>query len=168
MSLPAYLYLYDENGTLINGSCMVAGREGSTEIMSSQHGIHLPTDAFTGRISGTRAHDSFVLHKPLDKLSPLLSSAVCENKEFAKAELKYYQTNDAGMESELYRVTMERVIVTSVNFSHAYIPGSKNPNLQEVVGLRYNRIEWFYLPGFIKYDDAWYREQKPAPQTDQQ
>jgi len=30
----------------------------------------------------------------------------------------------------------------------------------ESVGLRYNMIEWFYLEGMIKYDDAWSR---PAP-----
>lgn len=30
MSLPAYMYLYDENGQLIKGSCMALGREGAS------------------------------------------------------------------------------------------------------------------------------------------
>ena len=30
MSLPAYMYLYDENGQQIKGSCMALGREGAS------------------------------------------------------------------------------------------------------------------------------------------
>ncbi|HGP2806982.1 TPA: hypothetical protein ACLGPB_004148 [Salmonella enterica] len=33
MSLPAYMYIYDENGQQIKGSCMALGREGAIEIM---------------------------------------------------------------------------------------------------------------------------------------
>lgn len=37
MSLPAYLFLYDENGMQIIGDCLALGREGAIEIMNSSY-----------------------------------------------------------------------------------------------------------------------------------
>ncbi|MEM6049577.1 type VI secretion system tube protein TssD [Erwinia sp. P7711] len=167
MSLPAYLFLYDENGMLIsntnNGAGEIElseGHRGGIEIMSSQHGIYQPADGATGRLSGARQHHSYILHKQLDKNSPMLNNAVCTGKVFKQAVIKYYETTDAGVETEVYRVTMGRVVIISTDFSHAYVQGSRSPNMLEVIGLRYNSIEWFYIPGVIKYDDAWRREPK--------
>jgi type VI secretion system secreted protein Hcp len=35
MSLPTYVYIYDENGQQIKGSCLSLGREDAIEIMNS-------------------------------------------------------------------------------------------------------------------------------------
>ncbi|WP_024550122.1 Hcp family type VI secretion system effector [Siccibacter turicensis] len=155
MSLPAYLFLYDENGMLLRGGSQAAGRENAIEIMSSSYGVRQPVDPHTGRMGGTRQHDPYIIHKQVDKLSPLLAICVCEGRRLQKAEMRYYETNDAGTEREVYRVTMEEVVVMYVNASHTWIPGSGNHNMIETVGLRYARIEWHYLDGMIKYDDAW-------------
>lgn len=50
MSLPAYLFLYDENGMLLNGGGLSLGREGAIEVMSSSYGVSQPVDANTGRM----------------------------------------------------------------------------------------------------------------------
>lgn len=47
MSLPAYLFLYDENGMQIPGDCMALGREGAIEIMNSSYGVRQPVDRVT-------------------------------------------------------------------------------------------------------------------------
>ncbi|WP_370964959.1 Hcp family type VI secretion system effector [Enterobacter wuhouensis] len=159
MSLPAYLFLYDENGMLLNGGSLASGREGSVEVMSSSYGINQPVDPHTGRMGGTRQHEPFIIHKQLDKLSPLFALYVCEGRRLQKAVIRYYETTDAGIEREVYRVTMESVVIMSVNANHTYIPGSNNHNMVETVRLRYNSIEWHYLDGMIKYGDAW---SKPA------
>lgn len=164
MSLPAYLFLYDENGRLVSNvggelsRDLLSDRQQGIEIMSSQHSVYQPADGSSGRLTGVRQHNAFVLHKQVDKNSPLLNDAVCTGKVFQKAVIKYYDITADGVESEVYRVTMERVVVTSVGFSHSYIQGARAPNMLEVIGLRYNLIEWFYIPGVIKYDDAWMRE----------
>lgn len=69
--------------------------------------------------------------------------------------IHYYEANDAGIEKEIYRITLGDVVVMFVNASHTYIPGSNSPNMIESIGFRFNSIEWFYLDGLIKYDDAW-------------
>ena len=40
MSLPAYMYIYDENGQQIKGSCMALGREGAIEVMNSGYSMY--------------------------------------------------------------------------------------------------------------------------------
>ena len=52
MSLPAYMFLYDENGVLMQGACEASGRIGATEISTSQFGVSQGMDSFTGRFSG--------------------------------------------------------------------------------------------------------------------
>lgn len=79
--------------------------------------------------------------------------------------LKYYEIIEAGVEEEIYNITLESVVVSSVDFTHVYYPGSSTPNMHEVVGLRFRGIEWNYVRGNIKYDDAW---MKPAKQKDTQ
>lgn len=70
MSLPAYLFLYDENGMQVTGDCMAPGREGAIEVMNSSYGIRTGADSHTGNLTGTRQHDPVILHKQLDKVSP--------------------------------------------------------------------------------------------------
>ncbi|MFK3662132.1 Hcp family type VI secretion system effector [Scandinavium sp. NPDC088450] len=165
MSLPAYLFLYDENGMQVVGDCMALGREGAIEIMNSSYGVRQGVDSFTGSMTGTRQHDAVILHKQLDKVSPYLAIAVCESKRLQKAVIKYYEIVDAGIEVEIYNITLDSVVISSVDFTHIYYPGSSTPNMHEVVGLRFRGIEWNYVRGNIKYDDAW---MKPAKQKETQ
>lgn len=164
MSLPAYLFLYDENGMLLNGGSLALGREGAVEVMSSSNGVSQPVDTHTGRMTGTRQHAPYIIHKQVNKLSPYLAICICEGRRLQKAEIKYYEINAAGIEREIYRVTLEGVVIMSVNANHTYIPGTNSHNMIETVSLCYNSIEWYYLDGVIKYSDAW---SKPAPQQQQ-
>ena len=103
----------------------------------------------------TREHEAFTLHKQIDKTSPNFANALCQCKRLQKAVIHYYDINDAGIEYEIYRVTLDSVVVMSVSAAHSYIPGSNNANMMENIGLRYRGIEWFYIEGNIKYDDYW-------------
>ncbi|EJP4075167.1 type VI secretion system tube protein Hcp, partial [Escherichia coli] len=152
MSLPAYLFLYDENGMQIPGECMALGREGAIEIMNSSYGVRQRVDSCTGSMTGARQHDPVTIHKQLDKVSPYLAVAVCEGRRLQKAVIKYYEIVEAGIETEIYNITLDSVAIASVDFSHVYYPGSSTPNMHEVVGLGFRGIEWNYVRGNIKYD----------------
>lgn len=160
MSLPAYLFLYDENGMQIPGECMVSGREGAIEIMNSSYGVRQGVDSCSGNITGTRQHDPVIIHKQLDKVSPYLAIAVCEGRRLQKAVIKYYEVIEAGIEMEVYNIILESIVISFVDFSHVYYPGSSSPNMHEAVGIRFRRIEWNYVKGNIKYDDAWMKPEK--------
>nr|WP_159465306.1 type VI secretion system tube protein TssD [Scandinavium goeteborgense] len=155
MSLPAYMYIYDENGTQIRGICMALGREGAIEIMNSNYGVYQNTCSNTGKLMGSRQHQGFVLHKEIDKTSPYFAVAVCQSRRLQKAVIHYYDINEAGIEYEIYRVTLNSLVIMSVNASHAYMPGSHTSGMLENIVISYAGIEWFYLEGNIKYDDDW-------------
>lgn len=159
MSLPAYLFLYDENGILIQGNCMMPDREGAIEIMNSSYSIKQAVDSHTGNMTGTRQHGPVTLHKQLDKVSPYLAVAACEGRRLQKAIIKYYEIVEAGAEREIYTITLDSVVISSLDFTHVYYPGSSAPNMHEVVGLRFRGIQWNYVKGNILYGDAW---MKPA------
>lgn len=53
MSNPAYLWLTDENGSPMPGSCQAVGRVGAIEIKSLTHNVNIPVD------SNTRAPDRY-------------------------------------------------------------------------------------------------------------
>ena len=160
MSLPAYLFLYDENGMQVTGDCMAPGREGAIEVMNSSYGIRTGVDSHTGNLTGTRQHDPVVIHKQLDKVSPYLANVISESRRLQKAVIKYYEIVEAGIEVEIYRITLESVVISSLDFTHVFYPGSTAPNMHEVVGLRFRAIEWNYVRGNIKYDDAWMKKKQ--------
>lgn len=70
MANPAYLWLYDANGALLYGGSEVLSREGAIEIQSFTHGLSVPFDGTTGRLTSTRIHQTMGLVKEFDKSLP--------------------------------------------------------------------------------------------------
>lgn len=52
MSTPAHLWLEDENGSPIVGSCLMPLRLGSVELKSFSHGVTIPVDPNWGKLTG--------------------------------------------------------------------------------------------------------------------
>lgn len=155
MSLPAYMFIYDENGNPIKGSCNVSGREGAIEILNSNYHIHQVCSASTGNLMGAREHGAFTIHKQIDKTSPYFADALCQSKRLQKAVIHYYDVNEAGLEFEVYRITLDSIVIMSLDAAHTWVPGAPGHNMMESIGIRYRGIEWFYLEGHIKYEDHW-------------
>lgn len=76
MPIPAHLFLKDDGGTPIKGSSDVQNREGSIEVLSFSHGLHIPVDGNTGKQTGTRVHGAFTIGKEFDSASTYLYKAV--------------------------------------------------------------------------------------------
>ncbi len=73
MAIPAYLWLKDDGGADIKGAVDVQGREGSIEVLGFGHGLHLPTDNMTGKITGTRIHSASFLRRNSTVLAPIFT-----------------------------------------------------------------------------------------------
>lgn len=63
MAIPAYLWLKDDGGADIKGSVDVQHREGSIEVLSFMHGLSIPVDPHTGKLTGTRVHSALEFEK---------------------------------------------------------------------------------------------------------
>lgn len=156
MPIPANMWLKDDGGADIKGSVDVKDREGSIEIIGLTHGLSLPVDTASGKITGPRQHSAMLIEKEVDSSSPYLNRAVATGQTLKSAEIRFYRINDAGQEVCYYIILLENVRVTSVNTS---IPNTKVASSQmnhvESVCLNYEKITWHFVDGNIKFADAW-------------
>ncbi|MEM5387386.1 type VI secretion system tube protein TssD [Paraburkholderia phymatum] len=157
MAIPLHLWLKNENGAEIRGSSHVVGREGSIEVLSLTHGMHVDTDHVTGKLVGGRSHRPLTIEKELDRSSPLLYMALARGLTLQSTELKWYRVNDAGREEEYFNMLLRHVKVASVTPKVLNIKEqpSIHRNHFEVVEFRYEEITWWYLDGNLKFKDAW-------------
>jgi type VI secretion system secreted protein Hcp len=157
MPIPAYMWLKDDGGSAIKGSVTVQGREGSIEVVGFSHGLNLPVDSNTGKITGARSHSPMSIEKEFDAASPYLYKAVAKGQTLKSAELKWYRINQAGQEEVYFIMLIEGVKVTGVNpgMPNTKIAGMSQVNHMEAVSLMYERITWHYTDGNVKFTDAW-------------
>lgn len=157
MAIPIYLWLKDDGGADIKGSVDVKDREGSIEVTGFTHNLRLPTDAFTGKVTGTRQHAPVLFQKETDSSSPYLMKAVATGQTLQSAEFKFYAINYAGQEAEYYNITLHNVKVVSVSplMHDTKDPSKEKHNHLELVELRYDKITWKYCDGNLQFADSW-------------
>ncbi|HWX10899.1 MAG TPA: type VI secretion system tube protein TssD [Trinickia sp.] len=157
MPIPAYMWLKDDGGADIKGSVTVQGREGSIEVIGFGHGLNLPVDSGSGKITGTRSHSPMSIEKEFDASSPYLYKAVATGQTLQSAELKWYRINDAGQEQVYFIMLLESVKITGINPGMANTKLVEMPTLNHVesASMMYERITWHYTDGNIKFTDAW-------------
>lgn len=153
MSIPAYLWLVDANGSPLIGSSQVSGRIGAIEIRSLTHNVNIPTDGNSGRLTGTRVHAPIQFQKEFDRVTPLLYKAQSEGATLKNATIKMYTVTETGMEMEYFNIILNNVKVTSITAD--LYPGALTGTHLETVLLRYESIAWKHCDGNILYTDTW-------------
>ena len=153
MSIPAYMWLTDENNSPLMGECLIPTRLGSTELKSFNHSVWIPTDNNTGKLTGTRLHVPITFEKEIDRLTPYLFRAVCQGRTLKAALSKMYRINEAGIEVEYFNIKMENVKITRI--SPILFPIGVASKHMEEIEIRYESIEWIYCDGNIMFKDSW-------------
>ncbi|KPC52621.1 Hcp family type VI secretion system effector [Amantichitinum ursilacus] len=157
MAIPAYMWLKDDGGADIKGSVTVQGREGSVEVVEFAHGVRIPTDGNTGKLTGTRVHEPLVFFKETDASTPYLYKAVTSGQTLKSVEIKWYKIDDAGNEVEYFNTKLDNVKVVGVSpvMHNIKEPGKEKYNHLEKIELRYEKITWSYKDGNIIHADSW-------------
>ncbi|WP_067704419.1 Hcp family type VI secretion system effector [Erwinia sp. ErVv1] len=157
MPIPAYVWLKDDGGADIRGTVDVQDREGSIEILGFSHGVNLPVDTATGKITGKCSHAPISFEKEFDSSSPYLYKAVSIGQTLKSAEFKWYRINHASQEEEYFNMLLEGVKVVSVNpgMPNAKMAGMSAINHMESVSFMYEKITWKYCDGNILFSDSW-------------
>jgi type VI secretion system secreted protein Hcp len=157
MAIPAYMWIKDDGGADIKGSVSVQNREGSVEVLAFDHGVYIPTDGNTGKLTGTRVHTPLTFVKEFDSSSPYLYKAVTSGQNLKGLEIKWYKIDDSGQEKEYFNMKLEQVKVVSVQPKMHNIKDldkERYTHLEEVQ-LRYEKITWAYKDGNIIHSDSW-------------
>ena len=157
MAIPAYMWIKDDGGADIKGSVTVSGREGSVEVVAFDHAVKIPTDANTGKLTGTRVHEPIVFTKETDASTPYLYKAVSSGQTLKAVEIRWYKIDDAGKEKEYFNTKLENVKVVGVTPKMHDIksPAFEKHNHLESIELRYEKITWSYKDGNIIHKDTW-------------
>lgn len=153
MSTPAHLWLEDENGSPVVGSCLMPLRSGSIELKSSSNGVTIPVDSQWGKLTGTRVHRPITVVKEFDQTTPLLYRAVCEGRTMKKATIKMYRILESGIEAEYFNIILDNVKITTI--APYLAPNGMSSMHLETLELRYEAITWKYTDGNIIYRDSW-------------
>lgn len=123
MSIPAHIWLTDENNSPVIGECLMPTRLGSTELKSFNHSVWIPTDHTTGKLTGTRLHLPITFEKEIDRITPYLFRGVCTGRIFKEAVIKMYRIDEAGIELEYFIYYTEKC-KNNKNFSSFISSGS--------------------------------------------
>jgi len=157
MAIPGYMWITDDQGNQVKGNVKVQGREHSMEVLSCQHEVRIPTDVDTGRLTGTRKHEPFVIVKEFDAGTPILNKACASGKTMNQVKLSWYRINEKGAEEEYFRHTLTNAKVVSVKpiVDDVKAPDKEKYGHLEQVAFRYDKIQWEYLDGNISSYDEW-------------
>jgi type VI secretion system secreted protein Hcp len=150
MSASINVWVKDFQGNTINGSSPVQGRDGSSDVLSTQHNFYLPFDKDDGKITATRKHSPFSITKQVDSMSPFLYKACTSGEKCSEILIRRYQINEQGQEKEYFNVILKDAKVVGVS----PLSSTKSRDIERVA-FAYQEIEWKYLDGNLATKDSW-------------
>lgn len=159
MAMTVHLYL-TANGTKIDGdsSILSLDRENSIECLSFEDSVRTAREASSGVASGERTYEPIRVVKRIDKSSPLLAKALCNN-EVIEAGFKFFRPSPAGdgTTEQFFTVEIQEGRIASVvRVSPDTIdPASANAPPTEEVTFVFGYIRWCYETDGVEHIDHW-------------
>ncbi len=159
MAMTVHLSL-KANGADIQGESTILslGRENTIECLDFVDSVRTAREKSTGMATGDRTYEPIRFTKRIDKSSPLLAKALCNN-EVIEGSFKFYRPAPSGDGTTQHFFTVEfsegrisQVIRRSPNVidpAHAEAPPT------EEVAFVFGRIVWRYEDGGIEHVDHW-------------
>ena len=150
------------DGNTIEGESTISSmeREGTIECSSFDYMLTTFYDYATGKLSGKRKHEPVVIQKRIDKSTPLLLKALCQNEPVTSAEFRFYRPSPggSGAEEHFFTVLLENGHITSVKqvSEDAIIGGEAAPPMMEKVAFNFKTITWTYEIGGATHRDSWF------------
>jgi type VI secretion system secreted protein Hcp len=157
MALNGYLTLAGQKQGAINGGVTQKGREGTVAVHAFNVQIISPRDAASGLPTGKRQHQPITILKEVDKSTPLLWNALVNNENLTSWVLKFYATSAAGVEQQIYTISLTNANIASINESMLdnEIAASANLPMREEIAFTYQKITWTWTEGGITATDDW-------------
>ena len=154
----AYLFLKGEKIGKVRGPVRERDKEGSIAILTLEHSIVSPRDAYTGLATGKRQHLPIALTKETDQTSPLLYRMLTTNELMPTVEIKFFGQSTQGLmtgrEIELYNITLVKAFISKIEFSGRPDEEAKlRLRLGERVYIVYETIKWHWAEGNIDAQD---------------
>lgn len=159
MAETVHLYL-KANGTDIKGESTQTslGRADSIECLSFESSVITAREAGSGLATGRRQYQPIVIRKRIDKGSPLLIKALCEN-QVIEATFKFFRPNPTGdgTTEQYYTVSIKKARVNAIKLisPDVFIPTSTAEPATEEITFVFHTINWTYTNGGVTHEDTW-------------
>ncbi len=159
MALTVHLEL-KANGTKIDGESTIESmdRENTIECLSFTDSVRTAREASTGMATGERSYEPITISKRIDKSSPLLAKALCNN-EVIEGTFKFFRPNPAGdgTTEQYFTVAIEEGRIGSIRRTSpdTIDPAAANAPPTEEVSFVFGYISWTYEPDGVEHVDHW-------------
>lgn len=164
MPTPIYAWFHGKSQGDINGWGSWPGVddqggpfEGSSLIYQLEHEITSPRDPQSGLATGQRVHHPIRIVKRIDKASPLLYKALCENEELDEVIFQWWRSKKVGGFEHYFTTKLVDANIVSMK---EWFPITIDPAKEQFVHLEdiaftYNEIRWVWEIDGIETMDSW-------------
>ena len=159
MAETVHLYLKASGADIQGQSTQTSlGRENSIECVYYEQAVRTAREAGSGQATGRRQYEPLLIRKRIDKATPLIAKALCNNQEIS-AVFKFFRPNPAGdgTTEQFYTVEIRQGRVSSQKqvVPDSIVPAtSTEPPLEEVTFV-FHTINWTYTDGGVQHEDTW-------------
>lgn len=152
------------NGTQIEGESTTTslGRENEIECIALGLGVATAREKGSGMATGRRQWKPITLRKRVNKASPLIMKALCNN-EVIEATFRFFRPNPAGDGTTEHYLTIElgeaRIASVDTEQPDCLDPTSSEAPMIENVGIVFHTITMTYEPSGATHMDNWRENQ---------
>ncbi len=138
------------------------GREGSVECLSFIDSVRTAREAGSGMATGRRTFEPIVIRKRIDKSSPLMARALCNN-ETVEGTFKFFRPAPSGDGTTEHFFTVEigegRLASIRRVSPDTIDPASAKEPPTEEVAIVFHNITWTYESTGASHHDNWRENQ---------
>ena len=159
MAQSVHLYL-TANGTKIDGDSTILSldRENSIECLSFEDSVRTAREASSGLSTGDRTYEPLRIVKRIDKSSPLLAKALCDN-EVIEGTFKFFRPAPSGdgTTEQFFTVEIQEGRIGAITRVSPDVidPASSTAPPTEEVTFVFGYIRWCYEPDGVEHVDHW-------------
>jgi type VI secretion system secreted protein Hcp len=152
-----------KDGPILGDSTQTSlGRQGTIECVYFKSAVRTAREKGSGMATGRRSYEPIIIGKRIDRATPLLYKALCENQRIT-AKFMFYRPSPNGDGTTQQFYTIE---IRNGRISHflAEVPNcldpvaSSSPPIEEI-GFTFEDITWTYKEGGITHTDSWVENQ---------
>jgi len=159
MAETVHLFL-KANGSDVKGESTQRSlsRQDSIECLSYKQSIITAREAGTGMATGRRQYEPLVIRKRIDKASPILAKALCENQAI-EGTFKFYRPSPTGdgTTEQFYSVAIKQARIAGIQqfVPDTTVPATSIEPPMEEISFVFHTISWTYSNGGVTHEDSW-------------
>ena len=159
MAQNIHVWIKGQNAGEVRGDSTVTsmGREGSIEAFKLEYMVQTHREA-SGGATGERSHGPVTITKRIDKSSPILHQALCNNEEL-EVTIKFYRPSPSGdgTTEQFYTIRLRHGRISSIRTISPNTVDESTASLpaMEEVSFVFGGITWIYESGGIEFEDEW-------------